>query len=121
MEYSFEEEHGFKPPRMVGFNVAIVLFKNILSGTQSETLQVPESVIEKQKYLSLVGKVVYIGKASFKGERFKDYELIPKEGDWVVFKPNTGPIINFRGIDMIFTVDDAILSIIDEPGHVTRD
>lgn len=121
MRYDFEVENGFLSPVMVGYNIALLLHKNILSGTTSDIIQMTEDSIDKQKYLSCVGRVVSIGSACFKGEKFIDYLDTPKVGDWVVFTPNSGPLISYRGLDMVLTVDTAIKSIIDEPGYVTRD
>ncbi len=119
--FDFEKEFGFTPPRMVGYNLALVVHKNIMSGTKSEILDMPEELIEKQKYLSFVGRVCDKGSACWQGDRFKHHELTPQIGDWVVFKPNAGLLLQYRGIDMFFTVDDAILSVIEDPTYVTRD
>ncbi len=121
MTYDFEKEHGFKPPIMVGWNVGLVLHKNIMSGTKSELIEVPEQAIELQKYVSCVGRIFHLGDSCFKGEKFQYHNTFPKVGDWVVFQQNTGPMLNFRGIDIVLTVDDAIRAIIEEPHYVTRD
>jgi len=121
MSYSFEQEKGFIPPTMVGYNIAVEVYKNILSGTQGDLIEIPEEMIDKQKYLSCVGRVVSMGHACFKGDKFTDYADIPVVGNWVVFTPNSGPLISYKGIDMVLTVDTAIKGIVEDPSYVTRD
>jgi len=122
MSYSFEEEFGFEPPRVVGAYMAIAVHKHIMTGTHSESLEIPEDVKEKQKWASIVGRVVKLGSACFKGDAFKYWEDVPKVGDWIVFKPNQGPMIEYRGkVDLLLMYDDAIKAIIEDPFFVTRD
>jgi len=120
-EFDFEKEYGFKPPRMVGPYTALILHKNIMAGTASDVIDIPEEMVEKQKFLSNVGRIVYKGDACYKGERFKDWTDLPSIGDWVVFKANSGPVLRFRNIDMTFIFDDSVIAIIENPAHVTRD
>lgn len=121
MSYDFEKEYGFAPPRMVGKLMAVAIHKHIMTGTQSNSIELPDEVIENQKWATIVGRIVHKGSAAFKGDYFKDWEDIPELGDWIVFKTGQGPLLTYRGIDMIFMHDEMTRSIIEDPTYVTRD
>lgn len=119
--FDFETEYGFKPPIMVGAMLAVSIHKHVVTGTQSEVIDLPEEAIERQKWASISGRIVAMGDACFEGTDFQHWSAFPKIGDYVVYKTNAGTRLNFRGIDMIFMYDKAIDSIIEDPAHVTRD
>lgn len=121
MSYDFEKEYGFKPPRMVGKQMALIIHKHVVSGTKSETIHIADNIVENQKHLSIVGRIAALGSACFKGDDFQDWNDIPKVGDWIVYKKNHGSRLEFRGIDMLFAFDLTAESIIEDPSYVTLD
>lgn len=118
-DWDFANFYGFNPPRPVGPYMAIQLHKNTLS----ETIEIAQETRNNQKWISNVGRVIALGSACFKGEQFKHWNDndIPKVGEWVTYKPNSGPVVKFRGIDVVIMFDDSITMKIENPDYVTRD
>ena len=118
----FEERHGFKPPRPVGPNVLLEIYKHDLS----ETIAMTQQAKDRSKWESIVGRVCKTGGACYKGDRFKDWPLdeLPKIGDWVTFKVNSGTIFKYgppgKGVDVVTIYDDCILNVIEDPSYVIR-
>lgn len=119
----FEERYGFNPPRPVGPNVVIEIYKHEIS----ETIEIVKTARDRQKWESNVGRVCKIGGACYKGERFKDWpeEELPKIGDWITYKVNSGTIFKYgptgKGVDVMTIYDDCILNVIENPSYVVRD
>lgn len=116
-DWSFEKEYGFPPPRIVGPYIGVVIHKHVLS----ESIVITDDIMDVQKWTSNVGRLFNVGSACYKGERFKDWEDLPKVGEWVVFKVNAGPLLKYRGIDISIMYDDAVKGIVKDPSYVTRD
>lgn len=115
--WSFEAEHGFPILCPVGPYIVVEIYKR----NMSETIAIIDSIKDSQKWTSNVGRVSAIGNACYKDDRFKDWDILPKIGDWVVFKVNAGPVLKFRGIDIAIMFDDAVKGIIEDPEYVSRD
>ena len=48
-------------------------------------------------------------------DRYRDNDLIPKVGSWVIFQRHAGLRITYRGLKFFMCDDDAILALIDAP------
>ncbi len=139
--WSFESEFGFEPPRPLGDRVCIMRYVK----KYSETIIASDSAEDRAKFESIVGRVVKLGSACFKGDSFKDWdkEDLYKVGDFVTFKVNPGTWLKYGPKDMenasvslihgapikdgrerpVLTVvfDDAINSIVENPDYVERE
>jgi hypothetical protein len=118
----FEERYGFNPPRPVGPNVVIEIYKHEMS----EIIEITEQERDRQKWESNVGRVCKIGGACYKGERFKHWpeEELPKVGDWITYKVNAGTVFKYgppgKGVDVMTIYDDCILNVVENPAYVVR-
>jgi hypothetical protein len=118
----FEDRNGFNPPRPVGPNILIEVYKSEMS----DVIEITGQTRDRQKWESNVGRVCKIGGACYKGERFKYWpsEELPKIGDWVTYKVNSGTIFKYgppeKGVDVMTIYDDCILNVIENPEYVTR-
>lgn len=117
--WDFEKPNGIEPPRVVGEHIVLEVYYPKQSNGGIELASMTQQI---SKFSSIVGKVLKKGSASYKGERFKDWspDEIPKVGDWVTFKPNSGDIFAFRGVPVVMIYDDKVTSIIEKPEYVER-
>lgn len=118
-EWTFEKQYGFDAPRAVGPYMVVELYKPKLS----EVISITNKTRSDQKWVSNVGKLISLGSACFKGKQFEFWNEndIPKIGDWIHFKNNSGPVNKFRGIDVVIMYDESINMKLEDPEHITRD
>lgn len=113
----FESEDGMEPPTPVGDKMVVeVYFPEMSDGG----LALAEEYQIKLKFSSVVGRVIKLGSACFKGERFQYWDRVPKVGEWITFKANPSSLLNYRGIPIFTMFDDFVNSIIEKPEYVER-
>jgi hypothetical protein len=139
--WSFEKEFGFNPPRPLGDRVCIMRYTR----KYSDTIIASNEAEERAKFESIVGRIVKIGSACFKGDKFKEWDAndLYKVGDFVTFRVNPGMWFKYGPAEMdkpeislihgappkeakekpVLTIifDDAINSIVEDPAYVDRE
>jgi co-chaperonin GroES (HSP10) len=115
--WDFEKEGGIEPPRVVGEHMALEVY---WPKSTSGGIELAGMTQQISKFSSVVGKVIKLGSGAYKGERFQHWTDLPKVGDWVTFKPNSGDIFAFRGVPITIIYDDKVTSIIEKPEYVER-
>lgn len=139
--WSFEKAFGFNPPRPLGDRVCIMRYTK----KYSDTIIASNEAEDRIKFESIVGRIVKLGSACFKGDTFKDWDAkdLYKVGDFVTFKINPGTWFKYgpqsmekdeislihgapskQGVERpVLTIifDDAINSIVEDPNYVERE
>lgn len=85
---------------------------------ESNTIFIPESVRDHDRFQSVTGLVLSMGPEAYKGDRFPSGAWC-KPGDWVIIPRNEGFPIVFRKYPMQIIPDDKIVAVITDPTDVT--
>jgi len=86
-------------------------------------IYVPQTVNDVNEARTNVGRIVRIGPAAYKAERFNDWE-IPNLGDYVTFGQYAGKIIELlvpslgRFVKFRYIFDDEVTGIIENPEDI---
>lgn len=129
-----EENLGFKPPVMTGYNMAIKIYVRpedfhtikddngnvIMRDGKPVYIELPESIRTDEKYLSQVGLVISQGPDCYKGKRFEESGPWCRVGDFVMFPRNAGMSVKFKGVPMILTPDDSVKMILENPEDIEK-
>lgn len=139
--WNFEKEFGFNPPRPLGDRVCIMRYTK----KYSDTIIASNQAEDRAKFESIVGRIVKLGSACFKGDSFREWdsEDLYKVGDFVTFKVNPGTWFKYGPQEMessapslihgappnvgrerpVLTIvfDDSINSIVEDPNFIERE
>ena len=121
-----EEMLGFEPPRVCGWQMAVMLFtregkKFVGRDGQETSIYIPDTVGHEDRFRAVTGRIVAMGYGCYRGEKFKDYGPTPKVGDWIQFPRHEGTLFNYRGKAMFYLNDDRVQGTVEDPSYVTRD
>ncbi len=105
-------------PKPVGYRVLIAL--PTIEDTFEGGIAKASSTIREETILSMVGVVVDMG-----DQAYNDKERFPsgpwcKEGDFVMFRANTGTRFKVGNEEYRLMNDDSIEAVIDDPSKLTR-
>jgi co-chaperonin GroES (HSP10) len=105
-------------PKPVGYRVLIAL--PTIEDTFEGGIAKASSTIREETILTMVGVVVDMGE-----QAYNDKERFPsgpwcKEGDFVMFRANTGTRFKVGNEEYRLMNDDSIEAVIDDPSRLTR-
>jgi co-chaperonin GroES (HSP10) len=105
-------------PKPVGYRVLIAL--PTIEDTFEGGIAKASSTIREETILTMVGVVVDMG-----DQAYNDKERFPsgpwcKEGDFVIFRANTGTRFKVGNEEYRLMNDDSIEAVIDDPSRLTR-
>tara|TARA_S200002703_G_scaffold147371_1_gene143187 strand:- start:1699 stop:2115 length:417 start_codon:yes stop_codon:yes gene_type:complete len=105
-------------PKPVGYRVLIAL--PTIEDTFEGGIAKASSTIREETILTMVGVVVDMG-----DQAYNDKERFPsgpwcKEGDFVMFRANTGTRFKVGNEEYRLMNDDSIEAVIDDPSRLTR-
>ena len=105
-------------PKPVGYRVLIAL--PTVEDTFEGGIAKASSTIREETIVTMVGGVVDIG-----DQAYNDKERFPsgpwcKEGDFVMFRANTGTRFKVGNEEYRLMNDDSIEAVIDDPSRLTR-
>ena len=105
-------------PQPVGYRVLIALPS--IEDTFEGGIAKPATTIREEYILSMVGLVVDMG-----AQAYKDKERFPtgawcKQGDYVMFRANTGTRFKVGNVEYRLMNDDSIEAVINDPSKLTR-
>ncbi len=110
---------GDKFPIPVGWGVLVQIFmdgeKHLLSNGNESHWDRSDDTKDGDAYRRGAGRILLIGDAAFKGDRFADWQLIPKIGDWVNFGRGDGVFRQYNGVQTLLIKDYSILAITPDP------
>lgn len=114
--WDFKKEFGFEPPRPLGDRVCIMRYTK----KYSETIASCEEADRRAEYESIVGRIVKLGSACFKGDSFNnwDKEDLYKVGDFVTFKVNPGTWFKYGKEDIRIKVEQP--RILSPISHISK-
>lgn len=114
-----EEEFEAQLPTPVGYRVLVAMPKVEEAFEGSELLK---SVTTKhqEQVMSIIGLVVDIG-----DQAYSDVDRFPtgpwcKQGDYVMFRANTGTRFTIEGLEYRLMNDDSIEAVVANPRAITR-
>ena len=114
-----EEEFEAQLPRPVGYRVLVAL-PNIEETFDGSDLIKANTTKHHEYIMSIIGLVVEMG-----SEAYGDKERFPsgpwcKEGDYVMFRANTGTRFTVDGQEYRLMNDDSIEAVVTDPRGVQR-
>ena len=114
-----EEEFEAQLPRPVGYRVLVAL-PNIEETFDGSDLIKANTTKHHEYIMSIIGLVVEMG-----SEAYGDKERFPsgpwcKEGDYVMFRANTGTRFTVDGQEYRLMNDDSIEAVVADPRGVQR-
>ena len=114
-----EEEFDEQLPKPVGYRVLVAL-PNIEETFDGSDLIKANTTKHHEYIMSIIGLVVEMG-----SEAYGDKERFPsgpwcKEGDYVMFRANTGTRFTVDGQEYRLMNDDSIEAVVDDPRGVQR-
>lgn len=105
-------------PKPVGYRILIAL--PTVEETFDGGIAKASSTIREESILSMVGVVVDMGDQAYNDkERFSSGPWC-KEGDYVMFRANTGTRFKVGNEEYRLMNDDSIEAVIDDPSKLTR-
>ena len=105
-------------PKPVGYRILIAL--PTVEETFDGGIAKASSTIREESILSMVGVVVDMGDQAYNvKERFSSGPWC-KEGDYVMFRANTGTRFKVGNEEYRLMNDDSIEAVIDDPSKLTR-
>jgi len=112
------EELEEQLPRPVGYKLLVALPK--VEETYESGIIKADKTIHEETILSFVGVVLDVG-----DEAYSDKERFPngpwcKQGDFVMFRPNTGTRFKVSGVEYRLMNDDSIEAVVSDPRGLTR-
>jgi co-chaperonin GroES (HSP10) len=114
-----EEELDFLLPTPVGYRVLIAMPE--IEDTYGESGIIKSSrEVQLDTVMSTIGLVLDMGK-----QAYSDKERFPtgpwcKQGDYVMFRMNTGTRFKVSGVEYRLMNDDSIEAVVTDPRGVTR-
>jgi co-chaperonin GroES (HSP10) len=117
--YVIREVLGEKHPIALGWQVLIETYDlgdNFVNKDGTKSLfERPDIAKDRDQFQMGIGRVLMLGSAAFKGPKFVLWDIIPEEGDYVLFPKYEGtPIVhNLKNIQ--FFQDYNIIGIVPDP------
>ena len=105
-------------PKPVGYRLLIAL--PTIERTYESGLLKADTTIHAEQVLSVVGVVLDMGESAYKDEtRFPNGPWC-KQGDYVMFRANTGSRFRINGEEFRIMNDDSIEAVVADPRGVSR-
>lgn len=106
-------------PNPVGYRVLIAL--PVVEETFGELgILKSKQSIHEEHIMSIIGLVIDMGDQAYKDpERFPNGAWC-KQGDYVMFRANTGTRFKFAGVEYRLMNDDSIEAVVPEPKYISR-
>jgi co-chaperonin GroES (HSP10) len=112
------EELEAQIPKPVGYRLLIAL-PQIEDKYESGIIKADKTMHE-ERILSMIGLVVDMGEQAYNDEtRFPNGPWC-KQGDYVMFRANTGTRFMFNGVEYRLMNDDSIEAVVADPRGITR-
>jgi len=106
-------------PNPVGYRVLIAL-PQVEETYGDSGLMKSKQLIHEEHIMSIIGLVIDIGAQAYKDkDRFPDGPWC-KQGDYVMFRANTGTRFKFAGVEYRLMNDDSIEAVVPEPKYISR-
>lgn len=83
-------------------------------GTKS-LLERPDIAKDRDKTQMPVGQILMMGDAAFKGDKFKEWGIIPQVGDYVLWEKYSGSFDTENGVNLLDIQDYQIIRIVKNP------
>lgn len=120
-EVAINDDHTLKDqhlPKPVGYQLLVAL-PDIEETYESGLLKADETKRNEQ-ILSVVGVVVDVGE-----DAYQDKDRFPhgpwcKQGDFIVFRANTGTRISVFGKEFRLMNDDSVQAVVDDPRGIVK-
>ena len=114
-----EEEFELQLPKPVGYRVLVALPQPEDKFDGTSVLKT-EKVKQQDHIMSIIGLVVDIG-----DQAYGDIERFPtgpwcKEGDYVMFRMNSGTRFTIGGVEYRLMNDDSIEAVVTDPSGIQR-
>jgi co-chaperonin GroES (HSP10) len=109
---------GPQHPIPLGWQVIVETYNfgdSFLDKGEETVFDRPDSSKDRDKYQISIGRILLMGDAAFRGDKFKDWLLLPRAGDYVSFQKYEGVYKTFNGKDLQYLQDYLILDIIPDP------
>jgi co-chaperonin GroES (HSP10) len=112
------EEMEAQLPKPVGYKVLVAL--PTVEKTYESGIIKADKTIHEETILSFIGVVLDLGE-----EAYSDKDRFPngpwcKQGDFVMFRPNTGTRFKVNGVEYRLMNDDSIEAVVADPRGLTR-
>jgi len=112
-----EEEWEAQLPKPTGYRLLIAL-PDVEQYYKGSTLLKTSDVMHKEYIMSIMGIVIDMGKGAYADkERFPEGPWC-KEGDYVMFRMNTGTRFKVNGKEFRLMNDDSVEAVIPDPSGV---
>lgn len=116
-EYTAEEIEA-QLPKPVGYMLLIAL-PQVEEETEGGILKSAQT-LHYEKVLSTIGLVLDMGPQAYQdADRFPNGPWC-KEGDYVMFRTNSGTRFTFRGVEYRLMSDDSIEAVVEDPRGISR-
>ena len=113
-----DEDTTRKLPEPQGYKLLIAIPK--LEEKTSGGVIIPDKLKGMEQTASIIGLVIAMGKAAYKdADKFPDGPYC-KEGDFVIFRSDSGTRFKLRGEEFRLINDDTVEAVVDDPREYTR-
>nr|ASN63500.1 co-chaperonin GroES [uncultured virus] len=114
-----EEEFEAQLPKPVGYRLLIAL-PQIEEKFDGTTIIKAAKTLQTDHILSTIGLVIDMGE-----QAYSDHDRFPtgpwcKEGDYVMFRANTGTRFKIGGVEYRLMNDDSVEAVVADPRGITR-
>jgi co-chaperonin GroES (HSP10) len=110
---------GEKHPIAIGWQVLIETYDlgdNFVNQDGSKSLfERPDIAKDRDQFQMGVGRILMSGNAAFKGPKFSLWNIIPEEGDYVLFPKYEGTSLVHNMKNIQFFQDYNIIGIVPDP------
>lgn len=110
---------GDKYPQPLGWMVLVEIYHagetHLLDGGEESVFVRPDKTKEADSYKYGTGRILLMGSVAFKAECFKDWDLIPKVGDWIDFARGDGVFRTYNGVETISIKDFSAINVVPDP------
>ena len=104
-------------PKLPGYHILVRPVS--IKGQTKGGILLPDSTKSDMAYLTTVGRVLVIGNLAYQDKKFNDMPWC-KEGDYVMFRANSGTRFKIGGAEFRLMNDDSIEAVVPDPRGVTR-
>ncbi len=110
---------GKNHPVPIGWQILVQTYNFgdnfVTTDGQVSLLERPDISKERDNYQLSVGRILMIGSAAFKGDKFKDWTIKPQEGDYVTFYKYEGSFAKINSVECQWLQDAYIMGIVPDP------
>jgi len=117
-----KEVLGSNHPIPLGWHAIIEIYnagENYKSNEGEDSLFIrPDTAVDRDNYHMSVGRILMLGSACFKGDKFKDWDLTPSVGDFVSFPKYQGTFKTVLNSDsgkevQTIQIEDCVITVIE--------